>query len=117
MPATQQNSTGNTQHTDASTGLSADGLADLDQHNIEKFQPVSCVRLRAWVHNAQPQAKLIYGRGWHLSSACSAEVGEYVRVLHALGLVTYHQSRACKTAAGIAYLLMRTNKSARGVQL
>jgi hypothetical protein len=84
---------------------------------LDTFQPVSVARLRAWVFAAQPQAKLIYGRGWHLSSACPPDVAEYVRRLHDLGLVTYHHSRAEKTWAGIAYLVMRTKKPVRGAPL
>lgn len=93
-----------------------------EKHSIETppeaaFRPVHCGQVKAWVMTAQPRARMTYGQGWHLSSACSAEVGEYARVLSDLGLVTLHQSRAGKTAAGLPYLMIRTDKSARGVQI
>ncbi len=80
-------------------------------------RPVSCRDIRHWVLTAQAGARMTYGLGWHLSSACNAEVGEYARVLSDMQLVTLHQSRAGKTERGLPYLMLRTQKSARGVQI
>lgn len=93
-----------------------------ENHSIEnekaaRMRPVSCAEIRHWVRTAQAGARMTYGQGWHLSSACSEEVGGYARLMSDMALVTLHQSRAGKTAAGLPYLMIRSQKSARGVQI
>lgn len=68
---------------------------------------VTCGRLRAWVMTAQPNARIVYGRGRSLLEACSAELGAYVFALYELGYLTPHFVRG--TAGELPfYLAQRT---------
>lgn len=75
-------------------------------------RPVTIARLREWVRDARPNARLPYGRGWHLKQACSAELAAFVRALADLGLVTPHQVRAEKGLPPI-YIVQRTKRAVR----
>lgn len=73
-------------------------------------RPVTCSRMREWVIAAKPNLRLAYGRGWYLKQACSAELGEYVRALADLGLVTPHQQRGDGPPV---YFVQRTSRPVR----
>ena len=90
------------------TENSQDGVPRLTDDT--RFSPVSCADIRDWVRKSQPGARMTYGRGWHLSSACSADVAEFVVRLNVLGFASYHQNGRDRTVQGIAYLLVRSQK-------
>lgn len=56
--------------------------------------PITPTRLKQWVEQAQPNARLVYGTGMRLAEACSIPVKELVLDLYEKGWLTPHYQKA-----------------------
>lgn len=54
---------------------------------------MTCEKLRAWVKQAQPNARLVYGHGANASACCGRELRELVLELAEKGYLTPHMIR------------------------
>lgn len=66
--------------------------ADLTETLLTRL-PMSTDRLRMWVRQAQPNARLVYGHGGVVAHCCSKVVAEAVRELADKGYLTSHRTK------------------------
>lgn len=61
--------------------------------------PITTHRLKQWVEQAQPNARLVYGTGARLVEACSPQVKDLVMQLAEKGWLTPHYQKAANGEA------------------
>lgn len=70
---------------------------------------LSPAKLRAWIREARPRARVVYARGAFVDQHAPKALIEAVRELHAAGWLRMHLSRPGK-GEPIDYLAIRTDK-------
>lgn len=71
---------------------------------------LNCARLRAWVAEAKPGARLVYSKGSHVLGGCSLEIRDLVQALVARGWVIANFARPPGSESGV-YLVTRAARA------